>query len=177
MVVGCQPYAPTAFAHRKYSWYSFLLEAESTPGPWCDRKDFMSIKNPLTPAGIEPGTFRFVAQHLNHCATAVPQKICNFAQLKNQSSNKLNMKWLTDEDSEFDIETKSASLNNIGASISSQQFYTWCILLLSSPITEWPPKWVLPRGFKSTVSTCTPMSTFLSSQALFYWMSCSNLLY
>jgi len=23
-------------------------------------------------AGIEPPTFRFVAQHLNHCATAVP---------------------------------------------------------------------------------------------------------
>ena len=36
------------------------------------RKEFMSMKNPLTPAGIEPATFRFVAQHLNHCATAVP---------------------------------------------------------------------------------------------------------
>jgi len=32
----------------------------------------MSMKNPLTPAGIEPATFRFVAQHLNHCATTVP---------------------------------------------------------------------------------------------------------
>jgi len=30
------------------------------------------MKNPLTPAGIEPATFRFVAQHLNHCPTAVP---------------------------------------------------------------------------------------------------------
>jgi len=29
----------------------------------------------MTPAGIETATFRFVAQHLNHCATAVPQ-IC-----------------------------------------------------------------------------------------------------
>jgi len=29
------------------------------------------MKNPLTPAGIEPATFRFVAQHLNRCATAV----------------------------------------------------------------------------------------------------------
>jgi hypothetical protein len=28
-----QPYAPAAFTPRKYSWYSFLLEAESTPGP------------------------------------------------------------------------------------------------------------------------------------------------
>jgi len=32
----------------------------------------MSMKNPLTPVGVEPATFRFVAQHLNHCATAVP---------------------------------------------------------------------------------------------------------
>jgi len=26
----------------------------------------------MVPAGIEPATFQFVAQHLNHCATAVP---------------------------------------------------------------------------------------------------------
>jgi len=32
----------------------------------------MSMKNPLTPAGIEPATYRIVAQHLDHCATAVP---------------------------------------------------------------------------------------------------------
>jgi hypothetical protein len=34
----------------------------------------MSMKNPptLTPAAIEPATFRFVAQHLNNCATAFP---------------------------------------------------------------------------------------------------------
>jgi len=30
------------------------------------------MKNPLTPAGIKPATYRFVAQHPNHCATAVP---------------------------------------------------------------------------------------------------------
>ena len=30
------------------------------------------MKNPLTPAGIEPATYRFVAQHFNHCAAAVP---------------------------------------------------------------------------------------------------------
>ena len=33
----------------------------------------MSMKNPMTPAGIEPATLRFVAQHLNHCATAGPE--------------------------------------------------------------------------------------------------------
>ena len=29
-------------------------------------------KIPMTPAGIKPATFQFVAQHLNHRATAVP---------------------------------------------------------------------------------------------------------
>jgi len=27
----------------------------------------------MAPAGFEPATFRFVAQNLNHCATAVPE--------------------------------------------------------------------------------------------------------
>ena len=26
----------------------------------------------VTPTGVEPAIFRFVVQHLNHCATAVP---------------------------------------------------------------------------------------------------------
>jgi hypothetical protein len=30
---GCQPYALGAFTPRKYSWYSYLSETESTPGP------------------------------------------------------------------------------------------------------------------------------------------------
>ena len=33
MVAGCQPYAPATFTPKKFSWYSFLFEAESTPGP------------------------------------------------------------------------------------------------------------------------------------------------
>ena len=37
-------------------------------------------KIPMTPAGIEPATFRFVAQHLNHCATAVPNLILYFSK-------------------------------------------------------------------------------------------------
>ena len=30
---GCQPCAPATFTSRKYTWYSFVLEAELTPGP------------------------------------------------------------------------------------------------------------------------------------------------
>jgi len=40
-------------------------------GGWVDPMA-MSMKNPQTPAGIEPAAFRFVAQHLSDCATAVP---------------------------------------------------------------------------------------------------------
>jgi hypothetical protein len=31
---------------RKYSWYSFLLETESTPGPWWGRKDYANEESP-----------------------------------------------------------------------------------------------------------------------------------
>ena len=37
-------YAPAAFTPKKWSWYSFLLEADSTPGPKYDRKDYVNEK-------------------------------------------------------------------------------------------------------------------------------------
>ena len=40
------------------------------------------MKNPLTPAGIEPATFRFIAQHLYHCATAVPIESSNHCNMQ-----------------------------------------------------------------------------------------------
>ena len=36
----------------------------------------------MTLAGIKPAYFRIVAQHLNHCATAVPIYIYNLRSLK-----------------------------------------------------------------------------------------------
>ena len=44
------------------------------------------MKNPLTPAAIEPAIFRFVAQHLNHCDTAVPRYVIQRLGLSSCSS-------------------------------------------------------------------------------------------
>jgi len=69
MVVDCQPYAPAAF-----------YPLSRPQGHSAIGRIFISMKNPLTLAGIEPATFRFVAQHLNHCTTAVP--LCDIHQMK-----------------------------------------------------------------------------------------------
>jgi len=38
----------------------------------------MSLKNPVTPPGIDPGTVWLVAQHLNHYATPGPSVSVDF---------------------------------------------------------------------------------------------------
>ena len=45
---------------------------------------------PVTPSGIEPATFRFVAQHLDHCATAVAEGLLVITKLQPQLSHR---KW------------------------------------------------------------------------------------
>jgi len=54
----------------------------------------MSMKIPLTPAGIEPATFRIVARHLNHCATAELLSIAE--KIKSQSVLKCGSKLVND---------------------------------------------------------------------------------
>jgi hypothetical protein len=60
---------------RKYFWYSFLLEAESTPGPQCSWKDNVNERFQKTPPKIEPATFWLVKHCLNQLCHHVPHKL------------------------------------------------------------------------------------------------------
>jgi hypothetical protein len=53
------------------SWHSILLEVESTPGAIMQLEGSGQLKNPITSSGIEPTTFRLVAQCLNQLCYCV----------------------------------------------------------------------------------------------------------
>jgi hypothetical protein len=61
-----QPHAPAAFTPRKYSQYSFLLEAESILGLQRGRKDYVNEKSQWPQSRIEPPTFGQCVNHLHH---------------------------------------------------------------------------------------------------------------
>jgi hypothetical protein len=97
----------------------------------------------MTPSGIEPVTFRFVAQKLNHCATAVPKYVyIPFVfQIKNHllfiliiNINLLTLlhistiKVLSSESttSTFQRQAQNIELPNIKFNlVSSVEFYIW----------------------------------------------------
>ena len=39
------------------------------------------MKNPMTPAGIEPATFQFVTQHLNHCTEQKKKRLKHVVEI------------------------------------------------------------------------------------------------
>jgi len=81
MVVGCQPYSTAAFTPQ----YILLVLISVRPqGRSAIGSILYKRKTAVTPAGIEPATIRFLAEHLNHCATAVPVKIGTVSQTQVQ---------------------------------------------------------------------------------------------
>ena len=67
-VVVRQPYASAAFTPREIPHLQRLIRPQGT---WLCRKEPQK-KSPMTTPGIDPGTFRLVAQRLNHYATPGP---------------------------------------------------------------------------------------------------------
>ena len=90
MTIGTRRCWVVSLTHRPplpsgLSWYSFL-EAESTPGTWNYRTP--RKKSPATPE-IDPGTFRLVAQCLNHYATPCPGILVQFIYITRLASNEI----------------------------------------------------------------------------------------
>ena len=73
MVVRLSGFAPAGFTPQEIILVLISVRGRVDPRAIVRSEGLCQGKIPMTPAGIEPATFRFVAQHLNHCATAVPQ--------------------------------------------------------------------------------------------------------
>ena len=72
-------------------------------------------KIPMTLSGIEPATFLFVAQHLNHCATAVHHRFFTF---------NYNIFPSTLRPSKWSISSRVAYQNFVSISPSAHTFHT-----------------------------------------------------
>ena len=69
------------------------------------------MKNPMTPAGIEPEIFRFAAQHLNHCATAVPRTFEYLPLITTKTIRFASTNWVSSFSSAILLETSFVSMN------------------------------------------------------------------
>ena len=84
----------------------------------------------MTLSGIEPATFRFVAQHLNHCATAVPKKNDNGQEICHQNCGPPKNDDCTVVGAH--VVTKKGNLTQAITTLSSINFNGYCYLVRGS---------------------------------------------
>ena len=98
------------------------------------------MKDPLIPGGFEPATFRFVAQHLNHCATAVPWGPRRFITALT-SVRRMSLSWVSPIQPTYPHPTSWRS-----------------VLILSTHLRLGLPSGLFPSGFP-TKTIYTPLSS------------------
>jgi hypothetical protein len=84
----------------------------------------------MIPSGIEPMTFQFVAQHLNHCATAVPKQVMYWGHTTREGRTSL----MRNTKEQFKIRIKHVSYTSMCLLVEQSKnwrgYTNWCKILV-----------------------------------------------